>query len=126
MDRLYGTAIPGLESEMRFRLARQGVLASNVVNADTPGYRRFDVSFDRELERASAGLQASHERHFGAGSEGYQVVRGPRGTRPDGNGVDRDQEVVHLVRNAGAFQDSATVLSRIYAMRRMAATGELG
>jgi flagellar basal-body rod protein FlgB len=124
MNRLYGAAIPGLESEMRFRLARQGVLASNVTNSDTPGYRRFEMTFERELERAS-GLQSTHERHLSSGADGYRVVRGPRGTRPDGNGVDRDQEVIHMVRNAGAFQDSATVLSRIYAMRRMAATGEL-
>jgi len=124
MNRLYGAAIPGLESAMRFRLARQGVLASNVTNADTPGYRRFDMTFQDALERAS-GLQSTHARHLSGGSEGYRVVRGPRGTRPDGNGVDRDQEVLHMVRNAGSFQDSATVLSRIYAMRRMAATGEL-
>ena len=64
-------------------------------------------------------------RHAGAEAAGLRVVRGPRGTRPDGNGVDRDQEVVHMARNAGAFQDAASVLSRIYALRRMAATGEL-
>ena len=30
-----------------------------------------------------------------------------------------------MTRNAGAFKDAAQVLSRIYAMRRIAVTGEL-
>ncbi len=127
MNRLYGAAIPGLESAMRFRLARQGALASNVANADTPGYRRIDVTFERALQRAGGDLARTHARHLASGDEaGHRIVRGPRGTRPDGNGVDRDQEVLRMARNAGAFKDAATVLSRIYAMRRMAVTGELG
>jgi len=127
VNRLYGAAIPGLEREMTFRLSRQGALSANVANADTPGYRRVDISFERALGRADGELTRTHARHLGSGgASAYRVVRGPRGTRPDGNGVDRDQEVVHMARNAGAFQDAASVLSRIYAMRRMAATGELG
>ena len=121
MNRLYGTAIPGLEDVMRFRLARQGVLAANLANADTPGYRRFDVV----LDEAAAGLRGTDPKHFSAPSDRYRVERGPKGSRPDGNGVDRDQEVIHMTRNAGFFQDVASVLSRIYAMRRMGATGEL-
>ena len=126
MNELYGGAIPRLESAMRYRLFRQGALASNVANADTPGYRRVEVSFEAELEQAAGRLERTHDRHLGAGGSEYRVSRGPRGTRPDGNGVDRDQEVIHLSRNAGAFQDAATVLTRIYALRRMASTGELG
>ena len=115
MNRLYGAAIPDLETQMRFRMVRQGALASNVANSDTPGYRRLDVTFERALERANGQQEVKH-----------RVVRGPRGTRPDGNGIDRDLEVLGMVRNAGAFQDMAMVLARIYAMRRMAATGQLG
>jgi len=115
MNRIYGAAIPDLETQMRFRMVRQGALASNVANADTPNYRRLDVTFEEALHQANqADPSAAH-----------RVIRGPRGTRPDGNGVDRDQEVIGMVRNAGAFQDMATVLARIYAMRRMAATGQL-
>jgi flagellar basal body rod protein FlgB len=70
---------------------------------------------------------ATHPGHVSDQADAaYRVSRGPRGTRPDGNGVDRDQEVVHMSRNAGAFTDAATVLARIYAIRRMSATGELG
>ena len=125
MNRIYGAAIGELESAMRFRLVRQGVLASNVANSDTPGYRRAEVSFDRALDTAQDGLRKTHARHLGAGgAEGYRFSRGPRGTRPDGNGVDRDQEVLTMTRNAGSFREAAAVLSRIYSLRRMAVTGE--
>ena len=43
--------IDRLVDAMRFRTARQGALAANVVNADTPGYRRVDVEFQDILQR---------------------------------------------------------------------------
>jgi flagellar basal-body rod protein FlgB len=126
VEALLGGSIPELESALRFRKLRSAALAANVTNADTPGYRRMDVEFAPALERAAAGLARSDARHFAsAGNEGVKVVEGPRGNRPDGNGVDRDQELLTLTRNAGEFQSQAEILGRIIAMRRMAATGEL-
>ena len=55
---------------------------------------------------------------------GYRIVRGPRGSRPDGNGVELDREVVELTRNAGQFRDQAAVLARLLALRRIAVTGD--
>ncbi len=121
-------AMPLLEDAMRFRLARQAALAGNVANADTPGYRRVDLEFQHALAHAAARLDRTHPDHLGTGGEGasadYRVVRGPRGTRPDGNGVELDSELIALNRNAGAFQDQAAVLSRLHVLRRIAVTGE--
>ncbi len=126
MDVLLGGSIPELESALRFRKLRSAALAANVTNADTPGYRRVDVEFAPALERAAAALARSDPRHFAsAQNEGVKIVQGPRGSRPDGNGVDRDQELLVLARNAGEFQSQAEILARVIAMRRLAATGEL-
>ncbi len=123
MSDLLGGAVPHLEEAMRFRLARQGALAANVANADTPRYRRVD--FEPLLAEAGARLQRTHHRHLSAsGTPGYRVVRGPRGSRPDGNGVELDREVIELTRNAGAFRDQAAVLTRLLALRRTAVSGE--
>lgn len=120
--------MPLLEDALRFRLARQAALSGNIANADTPGYRRVDLEFETALGAASARLDRTHPRHLGTGGSGsganYRVVRGPRGTRPDGNGVELDSELIALNRNAGAFQDQATVLSRLLTLRRIAVTGE--
>ena len=124
MERLLAGPIGVLEDAMRFRSMRQGVLAANVANADTPGYRRMDVEFRDALARAAESLETSSSRHLTAGPEAVRVVRGPRGTRPDGNGIDRDQETLTMSRNAGAFSDQANILSRVYVIARIAATGE--
>ena len=130
MPSLIGGSVDVLAESMRFRMARQGALASNVVNADTPGYRRVDLAFDARLANASLALRRTDARHLGAGGAGaggggpYRTEQGPRGTRPDGNGVDLQHELVQLSRNAGAFSRQATVVSRLLALRRIPITGE--
>ena len=104
-----------------------------MVNADTPGYRRTDLSFDGLLDDAALRLERTDPGHLGEGGAGgagapgssaYRTELGPRGTRPDGNGVDLQHELVELSRNAGAFTKHATVLARMLALRRVAVTGE--
>ncbi|MFQ5417865.1 MAG: flagellar basal body rod protein FlgB [Myxococcota bacterium] len=127
MDSLVGAAVPRLEAAMRFREARQGVLAANIANVDTPGYRRADLHFRDALSRAAVGLVRSHPRHLphaASDDQRYRVQVGPRGTRPDGNGVDMDREIIEISRNAGAFTEQAEVLARFFAMARMAVTGD--
>jgi len=113
---------------MRFRVARESALAANLTNADTPGYRRVDLEFNDLLDDAAGKLERTDPRHLGpsgSGAQGdYRMIQGPRGTRPDGNGVEADRELVELSRNAGAFQDQAALTARLFALRRIGATGE--
>ena len=124
MSLLGGGDLDALEASLRFRLTRQTALAANVVNADTPGYRRTDLSFDGLLDDAAVRLERTDPGHLGVGGAGaasYRTELGPRGTRPDGNGVDLQHE---LSRNAGNFTKHATVLARMLSLRRVAVTGE--
>ena len=116
-------AMGALQVAMRFRKAREAVIASNVANADTPGYRRRDISFEGILDGAKAGLVRTDEKHFPTRSgdpEDARVEIGPRGTRPDGNAIDLDQELVTAHRNASAFIDQANVLARLSTLIRTA------
>ncbi|MAE96032.1 MAG: flagellar basal body rod protein FlgB [Deltaproteobacteria bacterium] len=128
MPEIEKSAVVLLEQAMRFRAARQAVLSSNVANADTPGYRRVELEFKNQLDEAAhrlARTDASHLGPAGGGPAGDYTLRvGPRGTRPDKNGVELDAELVALNRNAGAFQDQAAVLARLHVLRRIAVTGE--
>jgi flagellar basal-body rod protein FlgB len=113
-----------VENAMRFRAARQGVLAENVANADTPGYRRGDLEFDARLAEATlARTRAATAGNASPGPAGARFVRDQSPVRPDGNNVIADREVVLLTRNAGAFVQQAEVLSRLLALRRTAITG---
>lgn len=115
-------AMNSLQTAMRFRMKRESLIAGNIANADTPGYRRRDLSFDGVLSSTQARLDRTHEGHMtSAGRPGDpRVELGPRGTRPDENGVDLDQELVTAHRNAGAFVDQANVLARLSTLVRTA------
>jgi len=116
-------AMGALQVAMRFRKAREAVIASNVANADTPGYRRRDLSFEGIFEDATASLARTHEGHLptrSADPDDARIEVGPRGTRPDGNGIDLDQELVTAHRNASTFIDQANVLARLTTLVRTA------
>ena len=124
MSRLFGPTFDAIESAMHYRVTRQSLLSGNVANADTPGYRRFDLVLDARV--GADRLSSSHPEHLsaeGARRDDYRVERGAFGTRPDRNGVDLDRELLELSRNAGAFRQQAEVLSRLLALRRTAITG---
>jgi flagellar basal-body rod protein FlgB len=114
-----------VENAMRQRAARQGVLAANVANQDTPGYKRADLEFVDALASAT-GLARTDARHItgsGDGPAGTKRVVDTSSTRPDGNNVNPDRELVLLSRNAGSFVQQSEVLSRLLALRRTAVTG---
>jgi flagellar basal-body rod protein FlgB len=110
--------------QMLYRVARQGVLAGNIANVDTPEYRRHDMKFADRLNAEVTRLERTDPNHLrpdvGTRDGQYRIERGPRGTRPDGNGVNMDQELVEVSRNASAFTNQATVLARIVGLYRAA------
>ncbi len=123
MDTLFGSSISNLETSLRLRVARQGVLAANLANADTPQYKRVDLDFQRMLEQRGSRLQRTHPSHRGGASGGLRLVTDPRSLTPDGNGVELESELIENSRNAGAFVRQASVLSRLLMLRSMAITG---
>jgi flagellar basal-body rod protein FlgB len=78
-----------LESYLSLTNQRETVIASNVANVDTPGYRTKGVDFQHELSRAMATPD---------GTTPQAAVRDVSGLleRPDGNNVDIDREAMKL------------------------------
>jgi flagellar basal-body rod protein FlgB len=76
-----------LQSYLSLTNQRETVIASNMANVDTPGYRTKDVDFQHELSRAMADSSTPHA-----------AVRDVSGLleRPDGNNVDIDREAMKL------------------------------
>jgi flagellar basal-body rod protein FlgB len=80
---------------------RQAVLAQNVANADTPGYRPRDLTpFQRELEGQRRLTLARTTAGHGAGSpRGLSDARPERRaaeSTPDGNAVSLDREAMRI------------------------------
>jgi len=94
----------GLIKSLDVAALRQQVIAQNIANLNTPGYKRSFVAFSEELKRArqQASLWRTHERHLpGKSALGELHVEKERNTslRPDGNNVDLDREMLELVTN---------------------------
>ena len=80
-----------LERYMDLLSARQKLVASNIANADTPGYKTKDIDFQAEFRSLIAG-----------GAPDVKEVGG-LGTKHDGNNVSVDREARLLAENAIRF-----------------------
>ena len=103
LDRVAGQ----LERYMDVLVARQKLVASNVANADTPGYQTLDVDFQSELSDAAGGAPHAIE------------VQGLR-VKNDGNNVSVDREARLLAENALRFQIASSLMRTQIQMVRSA------
>lgn len=55
------STIPALEQVVKFTEARHGVLAGNIANLDTPGYRSRDLSPAMFQERLKEAIDTRHQ-----------------------------------------------------------------
>ena len=110
------------------RAERQRVLASNIANADTPGYVARDFNFAKTLQAAQGdngsvrqALQAAsttHNQHMplptekfgtdGKGRLGYSLTSQPS---LDNNTVDLDRERANFVDNAVRYEATLRFLN---------------
>ncbi|HEY3985277.1 flagellar basal body rod protein FlgB [Cedecea sp.] len=102
---------------------RQEVLASNIANADTPGYMARDIDFTQQLKHAtenqalaksSVSLSLTSSRHIEAKATPFDdpqlLYRIPDQPSADGNTVDMDRERINFADNAVKYQSSLTFL----------------
>ncbi len=85
-----------LEQYMSLLSARQKLVASNLANADTPGYKTQDIDFQREFN-AQLGIRPSAVE-----VPGLQ-------TKNDGNNVNIDREARLLAENQLRFSIASTL-----------------
>lgn len=80
--------------------ARQAVVARNMANADTPGYRARDIAPFSEVLEAGPGMRATRPGHrFGGEGPGVFEPRIERGAArdPNGNSVSLETEMLRGV-----------------------------
>ena len=79
---------------------RLNLIAQNIANVNTPGYKRRDVSFTDELAQALAAPAAERGERAGrvSGVVAREVVEEQLFYRPDMAGVDIDREMVELAK----------------------------
>ena len=103
--------MPTIDSPMLNTLAhfldvtsfRHTLIASNMANIDTPGYRTRDINFLQELRRATTGLE------WAVFTPAARQVQGLT-ERPDGNNVSLERESLLLAESQLRFRIGIEVL----------------
>ena len=91
--------------------ARMGVIARNVANADTPGFKSMDLpSFAEVYHEPAQKMRTTNSRHISAASQGFEAsVRQTSGaSSPNGNSVSLETE---MVASAGVRRDHEMALA---------------
>jgi flagellar basal-body rod protein FlgB len=105
---LFDISMVGLQRGMSGALLRQQVLANNLANGNTPGFKRSDVDFHSALAAAIGGATSPQ----GVLDAGFSVQTDTSTTmRADGNNVDVDGEMASLSENTLDYQAMTSVLS---------------
>ena len=140
--KIFDATLKTVEHALDVRLVEQNVLAGNVANVDTPGYKPKELDFGAAMAAAqsSAGgdaMVATAPNHMGANgstiADGSRVselaasmVTDGRGTTSpsfDGNTVDLDRTMTGMAENALQYGASARAASKKLAILRYATDG---
>lgn len=119
-----------LSGKMRYHTQRQKVLASNIANIDTPGYKAKDVSQPSFIDAVARETQSMHlattsPKHF-TGSQGiggpYRVIaqRDPYEISPNGNDVVLEDQMAKLSDNNTQYEISSSLYKKFTQMYRSA------
>ena len=98
------------------RSQRMEIIASNLANADTPGYQARDLDFSQAMQSNGNGIKTyrTHARHLsgapGPNGEPALKYRNPLQPSVDGNTVDPQFEQSTFADNAIRFQASLMFL----------------
>lgn len=118
---------PVLEQVVNFTQARHAVLAGNIANLDTPGYRARDLSPAQFQERLKEAITVSHAAAAdpadlgGAGGAGvpsatedaFKAVADETHTLVyhDGTNIDLEHQALELTKNQMQFNLALTLLT---------------
>ncbi len=99
---------------LQLRSERQRLIASNIANADTPGYVARDMDFAKTLQAATSTLPSastlatSHAGHIGAGTAGLSGgLTGSALTYATSSQPALDRNTVDMDRERASFADNA-------------------
>lgn len=141
------STVPVLEQVVNFTEARHGVLAGNIANLDTPGYKTRDISPAHFQERLKEAIEHRHKAaqsptYTSPGMQGTQIAgrmptlgsaTGHDGMNEvresvksilhhDGSNVSIEQQVAEISKNQGQHSLAVTLMTAQFRLLRAAIT----
>ena len=116
--RLFDRTLQFLGQALTLRGARQGLLTSNIANAETPDYSAKDLPFQQIMRQQLGGastvsVQKTHPQHFPAPGSALGKESGlPWSLETVSSGVQIDQEMTKLAENNLQYQSAVQALNK--------------
>lgn len=118
LDNVFGVH----EQALKLRAQRTELLASNLANADTPGYKAKDIDFEAAMRSAMGGsgteataMRTTNPGHIqdltSGGLDAWIKYRVPHQPALDGNTVETHIEQAAFAKNAVEYQATLQFLS---------------
>jgi flagellar basal-body rod protein FlgB len=113
----YDKVINLIARQLDERAVRGELIASNIANVDTPGYKAKDLQFKDALaeKMGSIELKTTNPKHLSDNVRGAnvgQISENPNPGRPDGNNVDINNEIMKLTTNSLQYVGRVQLLGR--------------
>lgn len=133
------SSLPVLEQVVSFTQARHGVLAGNIANIDTPGYKSRDLSVETFQSRLKEAVTARREaaesptyainaqlagKPTGEGTDDWRLVRDTKEDilYHDNHDVSLETQVTEITKNQSAHNLALTIMNAQFRMLRAAVT----
>ena len=114
--------VDALSAALTFHRERHTVIAGNVANLDTPGYRPHDLTRTTPTEASTMATTAEGHIASTAGSTSVQTFDdGGDLQSPDGNAVSLERELGKIDANRARYATATELVSRRLALLRYAA-----
>ncbi len=121
---LFGDTLNTAAKALNLRARRHDIIVSNLANADTPGYKAFDLLVEESIEKqkgsdAHITLTRTDGGHLPAARKTGpgitpKIIRLPEhdNLKGDGNTVDMDREMSNLAGNQLLYKASAQIVAK--------------
>ena len=117
MDGMFGI----LESSINGAVARQKIIAHNISNINTPGFKQFLVEFENQLngQQPPLPLKTTSPRHLPGIHDPEAAARDQSpALRMDGNNVDLEQQMNLMAKNEIYMNAATNQLNKKIAMKK--------
>lgn len=125
-----------MKGRLGYHSERQGVLAQNVANADTPGYRAQDIKapdFRNLVASHSGGLRmtTTHPGHISASNgttSKFKIDEREKTNErnPNDNNVSLDEEIMKVSQNQAEYQKTLNLYRKMLGLIKTAVSGSGG
>ncbi|WP_275692731.1 flagellar basal body rod protein FlgB [Rheinheimera hassiensis] len=110
---------------LQLRLDRAEIIAGNLANVDTPGFKARDINYRQIMQDVAYNIGSGIDKPYQEAQSGHQLLyRTPYQASADGNTAELNIEQANFAANSMDFQTSLTFMNMKISGLQKAIKGE--